>query len=86
MRTKLVLIRALWQVTFNKQKLHFRPTRILNEPFFMDADINTGEPGELVEECTSIAQRRKTREFLMGERGVKFLVFVIIGNFMRQFS
>jgi len=57
MRAKLVLIRALWQVTFNEQKLPFRATRILNEAFFMDADINTGEPGELVEECTSIAQR-----------------------------
>jgi hypothetical protein len=58
MRAKLVLIRALWQVTFNEQKLPIRATRILNEAFFfMDADIYTGEAGEWVEECTSIAQR-----------------------------
>lgn len=59
MRAKLVLIRALWQVAFNEQKLLIRATRILNEAFFFfkDADINRGEPGELVEECTSTAQR-----------------------------
>ena len=33
MRAKLVLIRALWQVTFNEQKLPIRATRILNESF-----------------------------------------------------
>ena len=57
MRVKLVLIRALWQVTFNEQKLPIRATRIQNEAFFMNADMNTGEPGELVEECTSTGQR-----------------------------
>jgi hypothetical protein len=57
MRANLVLIRALWQVIFNEQKLPIRATRILNEAFFMDADIQTGEPGELFEECTSIGQR-----------------------------
>jgi len=40
---------------------------------FMDADISTEEPGELVEEPTSIGQRGKARKFLIGVRGGKIL-------------
>ena len=42
---------------------------------FMDADISTEEPGELVEEPTSIGQRGKARKFLIGVKGVKFFAF-----------